>query len=730
MRILMVTPRFGGVSGVGTAVKGLTQALTALGHVVDVLHIAPGRTSAVTLVDHAGWHRRPRPLEAVLEWDREFDVVHFHGDACSDGRDGGFSRLCRRHPVPAVVTLHSLAHEYQTAAGASPWRTMAQEAIQADMVERASAVVLLTGTSRVEMMRRCPERTRAFRVVGNGVAAPGPRPAGWGWLRRDLGWGPEHKVILFLGRLCREKGVEALAEAFVGLHRELPATRLVLAGPQVDESIQRLETVLADAGMRREAEYVLMGAVDPGTRAGLLADAAVVVLPSLTEQLPMVALEAMAHGRPCVVSALPSLVEAFRLDNSGERLALPIVLPPAPEAIRRALREALGAPEIPAMVERARRAAQQRFTWQRAAAATLEVYQSLLSGDGDCRGRPRTVGRRVAGQLYRAVQSGAGASPQDISDLGLVLLNFKRESLRARGGARERESLRRTARLVWSLGQRDTAHRAEIAVIIPVFLSAPDAHGRRYLGEAVASVCRQDLAGEVVVLVVDDGSAVDVKATLAAAFPTWSGVDGAPIGDGKGARVSLHVRRLTAHTGHPGFVRLEGYQWASRTRTPYVAHLDADDLMLPHRLRVLRDHLETHASVDLVHAAHLSIDSAGRPLDAANDMDAWYARWRAREFGLDPAREELRGRHHRHAARELRSLARGANFIHNATVLIRTEALLRLGEEALVPAVPPGREDHELWIKLARLGDVDYLNEVVGLYRRHAGNLSAPGRAR
>jgi starch synthase len=728
MQILMVTPWFGGVMGVGTAVKGLTEALTTQGHTVDVLHIAPGKTSAVTLVDHAGQHRRPRPLDAVLEWQREYDIVHFHDDASSDGRDGGFSQVRRRHPVPVVLTLHSLAHQHQLAVGASPWRTCAQEAIQADLIEQASAVLVLTEHSRSEMIARFTDREQIFHVTGNGVAPPGPLPDGWGWFRRELGWGSDLKIVLFLGRLSREKGVEALAKAFAGLHQIRPAARLVVAGPPVGDVARRAEAVLEGAGLRHGIEYFFVGPVGPEMRDGLLNDAQVVVLPSTAEQFPMVALESMSRGRACVVSALSSLRETFRLDDPRERLALPISLPPTPDSIRRALLEALSSPEIPAMVERAQRATHERFSWQQAAAKTLQVYEALRCSADDHRNIARTTGQRVSHQLESALQPGSGASDQDIMDLGSVALNLARVAFREEGSPEKQESLRQAGYRVWNLTRRNPAHEAAVSVVIPVHLPAEGGRGLEYLHEAIASVLSQDLGLRVAILVVDDGSGTDVRADLEAAYPGWA--EGANLAAGRsaGASMALHFLQLPGHTGHPGIVRLEGYRWAIRTRTPFVAHLDSDDRMLPHRLRVTLRHLQAHPMVDLVHAAHCSMDANGLPLEDSNDVDRWFAGWRRHGFILDPAREDMRGQYHRHDANELGALAAGANFVHNATVLIRTSALLRLGSEHLVPRAPPGREDHELWIKLGRGGSIDYLNEVVGCYRQHAGSLSARGR--
>jgi glycosyltransferase involved in cell wall biosynthesis len=711
----MATPGWGGVTGVGTACRGLTECLAGLGHVVDVLHIAPGRTSAVTLVDHAGNHRRPRPLQAVLRWKRDYDVVHFHDDACSDGRDGGFRAILHRHPVPAVVTLHSLATSHQAAISSTAWRRAAQEAIQADLIHRASAVIALTGHARDSLTELFPQHRDKTHVVGNGVRVPArhggghdlARPPG---PRTDMKWGPDVRIVLYLGRLSREKGVEALAEAFVGVHAAAPDTRLVLAGPAVDDSAERSVALLRSAGLEADREFHLLGPVLPRDREAVLQDADLVVLPSRVEQHPIVPLEAMAAGRPVAVSGLPHLLALYEMADPERRLAFPIPVPSSPDAIREAVLCALWSPEREAVVRRARRAVEERLGWEAVARATLDVYERARSRRGEPEGNPPLLDSMRA--LWRdASAPGSGATGADRMEVGVVRLNLERAALLRGDVGGSGTAVREAAEALWLARPRDPEEGAEVCVVVPVHLHPGNPGRLGYLLEAVDSVRSQDLAHRIVLVIVDDGSTLDVEARLRARSPA------------EPASVRIEVLRLPHHTGHPGWARLEGYRWALRTRTPYVAHLDSDDVMLAHRLRVTRDHLEAHPEVDLVHAGHRSIDASGLPLLLDNPVDRWYAGWRSGWCGRGLDGEPGARGHHRHGPDEVAILA-GHNFVHNATTLIRTTALLRVGIENLAPTVEPGLEDHELWCRLGVTGRIDYLDEVVALYRQHPESLT------
>lgn len=132
-----------------------------------------------------------------------------------------------------------------------------------------------------------------IEVRPNSVADPGPP-------------GPRGAGILYLGRLDAEKGVDLLLDAWrllaVG---EAGQLRIAGEGPL-------LPAVAALAAHRDDVD--VMGGVTPGDAMNLIGAAAVVVIPSRCyEGLPLVALEAMARGRPVLttdVGALPSVVDA------------------------------------------------------------------------------------------------------------------------------------------------------------------------------------------------------------------------------------------------------------------------------------------------------------------------------------------------------------------------------------------------------------------------------------
>jgi len=126
-------------------------------------------------------------------------------------------------------------------------------------------------------------------LIPNAVADPGPAPSGSG------------AFGLYLGRIdVTGKGLDLLAEAYRRTGRTLP---LVVAGSGTRADEQRLERLMRPVADRvRRTGYVRGPRKDE-----LLRNAAFVLMPSRAEAFGLVALEAMAYGKPVVHFGLPEL---------------------------------------------------------------------------------------------------------------------------------------------------------------------------------------------------------------------------------------------------------------------------------------------------------------------------------------------------------------------------------------------------------------------------------------
>ena len=138
-------------------------------------------------------------------------------------------------------------------------------------------------------------------AIPNGIARQCPNlPASAVVLRRCLATPPTDLIVLTMGRLAPEKGLEYLIEAASLLRCSRPAFRFVLAG---DGPLRaQLEELAESLGASRHVEFLGYREDIPD----LLAASDLVVLPSMREGLSIALLEAMAAGKPIVTTEIGS----------------------------------------------------------------------------------------------------------------------------------------------------------------------------------------------------------------------------------------------------------------------------------------------------------------------------------------------------------------------------------------------------------------------------------------
>jgi glycosyltransferase involved in cell wall biosynthesis len=179
--------------------------------------------------------------------------------------------------------------------------------------------------------------------------------------------GAVSQIVLGAGRFSPEKGFGILVEAAASICRDNPTAGVVLFG----------EGPLRGELARRVAELGLRGrVVMPGFRTdldSLIGGADAVVLPSYTEGLPNVALEASAAGVPVVATAVGGTPEAIADGASGF-----LVRPGDPAGIATRVSELLRDPALRARFGAEGRVRMRRlFTFKAQAKAYLQLLHTL-----------------------------------------------------------------------------------------------------------------------------------------------------------------------------------------------------------------------------------------------------------------------------------------------------------------------------------------------------------------
>ena len=184
------------------------------------------------------------------------------------------------------------------------------------------------------MNRRLGLRAGQVRVVANGINV-----AGFATAERP----PNPPVLGFFARMCREKGLDTLVEAYL-LLKQRPARRALRlhvgggCGPADEAFVQQLKHKLAAAGALPDTQF--FPNVDHAAKLAFYRGLSVFSTPALYgEAFGLYLLEALAAGVPVVQprhAAFPEIVEA----TGGGMLCAP----GDPKALADAIEGLLGEP--------------------------------------------------------------------------------------------------------------------------------------------------------------------------------------------------------------------------------------------------------------------------------------------------------------------------------------------------------------------------------------------------
>ncbi len=208
----------------------------------------------------------------------------------------------------------------------------------------------------------------------NAFADPDPayRDKLRGHFPADTGSSP---IVLAAGRLSPEKGFDVLSEAIPAVAAVNPGAKFVLFG----EGNERAKLEARIAQLNLGDRFVLPGYTAEFDK--FLPWADVVVLPSFTEGLPNVALEAAAAGVPVVATAVGGTPEVVEHGVTGW-----LVPSGQPQSISEALNRLLASRELRGtMGDAARRRMREQFTFEAQASRYEQLFEKLTRGRLTCR---------------------------------------------------------------------------------------------------------------------------------------------------------------------------------------------------------------------------------------------------------------------------------------------------------------------------------------------------------
>jgi D-inositol-3-phosphate glycosyltransferase len=370
---------------------------TDLGPNVRVIHVTTGPESPLPKVE--AYRHLPQFVDGVRAFmaahEVEYDLYHSHY-----WMSGWVAqRLAERRPAPIVQMFHTLGAMKDLSRGPDdPPEIAPRQAIERELMRAADAVVAATPVDLRHMVELYGADPARITVIPPGVDLELFRPIPQAEALAHLGDGPEHRMVLFVGRMDPVKGLDTLVHAMSLLLERHPDWRngaclCIVGGDKPDDPASMDATVRRIDEMRAALDMTdFVTFLGPQSQQDLLyyySGAQVVVVPSRYESFGMVALEAMACGAPVIASDVGGLSTLVRDGRTGYLVPDGDVAALADRIERlfdnRILRNELGAQSV-AMAE--------AYGWPVIAERIEALYDEVLS-------RPQWVGpldpRPVAG---------------------------------------------------------------------------------------------------------------------------------------------------------------------------------------------------------------------------------------------------------------------------------------------------------------------------------------------
>jgi phosphatidyl-myo-inositol dimannoside synthase len=276
------------------------------------------------------------------------DVVH-----CMSFGDLGIAaeRAARRVDVPFVCT--PFVHPRQWGDGPDDIK----------LYKRSDAVIALVPTD-FAYLRNLGVAKETLHTIG--VSPALPNSIDHQAFRRAYGFRDDQPIVLYLGRLMPQKGAKALQQAAPLVWKSFPEAQFVFIGPGTSEEIAIFNS--ADSRLR------YLGRVSDQQKAQALAACTILCLPSISEILPTVYLEAWSLGKPVIAGMARGVPELVEGNNAG------LCVSHEPTEIAEAVIRLLRNPEqAKAYGQAGKKLVEKQYSIEAVAGALEQLYSDLAS---------------------------------------------------------------------------------------------------------------------------------------------------------------------------------------------------------------------------------------------------------------------------------------------------------------------------------------------------------------
>lgn len=361
---------------------------TTLAEHARVIHVPTGPEAPLDTIDV--YPHLPQFVSNTLAYtSRErltYDLIYSH--YWLSGWAAHELRVQWRAPVAQM--FHTLGHMKNRIAQPRPDPAADLRDIrvftETDIMSWADCLIAATPAERAQMLWLYQADRRNIHVVPPGVDVTHFRPMNRARAKAEIGLSSRQRMLLFVGRIERLKGIDTLLEAVASIRDRVPALAedLVLAiiGGDLNEAeddnaeMARLKGLREALGLHRLVTF--LGAKDQDRLRYYYNAAEALVMPSDYESFGMVALEAMACGTPVIASEVGGL--AYLIQDGWTGFHVPVR---DPDALADRIISLLRSPDLRNEMSRNASRSAQDYAWPVIADRLLAIFSTLPAQSSD-----------------------------------------------------------------------------------------------------------------------------------------------------------------------------------------------------------------------------------------------------------------------------------------------------------------------------------------------------------
>jgi glycosyltransferase involved in cell wall biosynthesis len=303
----------------------------------------------------------PGIIGALRDGLREYDIVHVHSIRTFPSMVT--HHYCAKYGMPYVISPHGSLPQIDNRV----FLKKVYDYIHGNKVLRGASRLIATTDIEAEQFRRFGIEAGKIVPSSNGIdTGEFDHLPERGTFRNSYNI-KEKKIILFLGRIHKIKGLDILAAAFAELLRDGEDARLIIAGQDYGYRDELKKTL---SMLRVENMVTFTGYLSGRAKIEAYVDADVYVLPSVYESFSTTVLEALACGTPVIVTDRCYIAGVIN-GQAG------LVVPYDVEKLRNALQQMLEDDKMRRQLgERGGWLVREQFNWEKIAEQIELVYQN------------------------------------------------------------------------------------------------------------------------------------------------------------------------------------------------------------------------------------------------------------------------------------------------------------------------------------------------------------------